>query len=132
MATRMKQRAALRLENKDTRPKAFARHIRMSPYKVRAVLDLVRLKSANEAIAILTHTSRIAREPVLKVLNSAIANAEHNNGYARADLFIAEIYADDGPTIKRMQPVSKGRGHSILKRTCHITVILDTIGGASS
>jgi len=127
MATRVKQRAALRAENRDTRPVAHARHIRMSPYKVRAVLDVIREKSVNEALAILMHTPRIASEPVAKVLKSAIANAEHNNGFSRGDLVIAEIYAHQGPTIKRMQPVSKGRGHRILKRTSHITVILDEI-----
>jgi len=128
MATRVKKRAALRQETKDTRPVAHARHIRMSPYKVRAVLDLIRGKSVNEALAVLAHTPRIAREPVEKVLKSAVANGEHNNSMSRADMFIAEIYAHQGPTIKRMQPVSKGRGHSIFKRTSHITVILDAKG----
>jgi len=127
MATRMKTRAALRLENKDTRPCAHARHIRMSPYKVRTVLDLVRGKSVNEALAILEHTPKISREPISKVIKSATANAEHNSGLSRADLKIAEIYASQGPTLKRMQPVSKGRGHRILKRTSHITVILDAV-----
>jgi len=126
MATRVKTRAAARAENKDTRPKAHARHVRMSPYKVRTVLALVRGKSVNEALAILEHTPKISREPIEKVIRSATANAEHNNGHSRADLIIAEIYADQGPTLKRMQPVSKGRGHKILKRTSHITVILDT------
>ena len=126
MATRVKKRAALRAETKDTRPTAHARHIRMSPYKVRAVVDLIRGKSANEALSILAHTPRIAREPIEKVLKSAIANGEHNNGFSRADMFIAEIFAHQGPTIKRMQPVSKGRGHSIFKRTSHITVIMDS------
>jgi len=127
MATRVKTRAALKAENKDTRPSAVAKHIRMSPYKVRTVVDLVRGKSVNEALAILEHTPKISREPIEKVIRSATANAEHNNGYSRADLFIAEIFADQGPVLKRMQPVSKGRGHRILKRTSHITVILDTV-----
>jgi len=129
MATRVKTRAAARAENRDTRPKAVARHIRMSPYKVRTVLALVRGKSVNEALAILEHTPKISREPIEKVIKSAAANAEHNGGHARSELFIAEVFADQGPTLKRMQPVSKGRGHSILKRTSHITVILDAIGG---
>ena len=127
MATRVKTRAALRQENKDTRPCTHARHIRMSPYKVRTVLDLVRGKSVNEALAILEHTPKISREPIQKVIKSATANAEHNSGLSRADLKIAEIYASQGPSLKRMQPVSKGRGHRILKRTSHITVILDTV-----
>ena len=127
MATRVKKRAATREANKDTRPAAHARHIRMSPYKVRAVLDLIRGKSVNEALSILMHTPRIAAEPIEKVLKSAIANGEHNNSMARAEMFIAETFAHQGPTMKRMQPVSKGRGHSIFKRTSHITVILDTV-----
>jgi len=127
MATRMREKAAARAENKDKRPCAHARHIRMSPFKVRVVLDLLRGKSVNDALAILENTPKIAAEPVEKVLKSAVANAEHNNDLARADLFVAEIYAGAGPILKRMQPVSKGRGHRINKRTSHITVILDTV-----
>ena len=112
-------------ENKDRRPYATARHIRMSPYKVRRALTLIRGKSVNEAAAILEYANIISAEPVRKVLLSAAANAEHNFGMDRGDLIVAEAFADQGPTLKRMQPVSKGRGHSILKRTSHITVILD-------
>ena len=112
-------------ENRDRRPFAVARHIRMSPYKVRRALALIRGKSVNEAEAILAYANIISAEPVKKVLLSAAANAEHNFGMDRGDLIVAEAFADQGPTLKRMQPVSKGRGHSILKRTSHITVILD-------
>lgn len=126
MSKRIKEKALKREANRDSRPQAHVKHIRISPYKVRPVLDVVRGKSVNEALAILTTTQRGASEVLVKLIKSATANAEHNQGLSRADLVVAEIYANGGPTLKRMQPVSKGRGHSILKRTSHISVILDT------
>ena len=125
MATNTREKTKKLAESKDRRPFATARHIRMSPYKVRRALALIRGKSVNEAAAILEYANIISAEPVKKVLLSAAANAEHNFGMDRGDLVVAEAFADQGPTLKRMQPVSKGRGHSILKRTSHITVILD-------
>ncbi len=125
MATNTREKTKKIAENRDRRPSATAKHIRMSPYKVRRALALIRGKSVNEAAAILEYANIISAEPVKKVLLSAAANAEHNFGMDRGDLIVAEAYADQGPTLKRMQPVSKGRGHSILKRTSHITVILD-------
>ena len=125
MATNTREKTKKIAESKDRRPFATARHIRMSPYKVRGALALIRGKSVNEAAAILEYANIISAEPVKKVLLSAAANAEHNFGMDRGDLVVAEAFADQGPTLKRMQPVSKGRGHSILKRTSHITVILD-------
>ena len=125
MAKNTKLKAARIAENKDRRPRACAKYVRISPYKVRVVLDLVRGKSVNEAVAILENTSKAGAEPIKKVVLSAAANAEHNLGMNVADLKIAECYADMGPTLKRMQPVSKGRGYRILKRTSHITVVLD-------
>lgn len=125
MATNTREKTKKIAENKDKRPYATARHIRMSPYKVRRALALIRGKSVNEAAAILEYANIVSAEPVKKVLLSAAANAEHNFGMDRGDLVVAEAFADQGPTLKRMQPVSKGRGHSILKRTSHITVILD-------
>ncbi|HIY78361.1 MAG TPA: 50S ribosomal protein L22 [Candidatus Borkfalkia excrementavium] len=125
MATNTREKTKKIAENRDRRPFAVARHIRMSPYKVRRALALIRGKSVNEAEAILAYANIISAEPVKKVLLSAAANAEHNFGMDRGDLIVAEAFADQGPTLKRMQPVSKGRGHSILKRTSHITVILD-------
>ena len=91
------------------------------------MLDTVRGKSVNEALSSLAVTPKAASEIVYKLIQSAAANAEHNNGLARADLFVAEIYADGGPILKRVQPVSKGRAYRINKRTSHITVILDTV-----
>ena len=125
MAKRMKEKAAKIDENKDTRAKACAKYVRISPYKVRVVLDLVRGKAVNEAVAILENCPKAGALPVKKVLQSAAANAEHNYGMNAADLFVAECYADMGPTLKRMQPMAHGRGFRILKRTSHITVILD-------
>ena len=112
-------------ELKDKRPKAVAKYIRISPYKVRVVLDLIRGKNVNEAVAILDNVSKAGALPIKKVVLSAAANAEHNLQMNAADLYVAECYADQGPTLKRMQPMSHGRGFRILKRTSHITVILD-------
>ncbi|MFQ7078994.1 MAG: 50S ribosomal protein L22 [Christensenellaceae bacterium] len=92
---------------------------------VRRALALIRGKSVNEAVALLEYATVISAEPVKKVVLSAAANAEHNFGMDRGDLIVAEAYADQGPTLKRMNPVSKGRAHAILKRTSHITVVLD-------
>ena len=125
MAKNTREKAKKIQENKDRRPYATARHIRMSPSKVRRALAPIRGKSVNEAAAILEYADIISAEPVRKVLLSAAANAEHNYGMDRGDLIVSEAYADQGPTLKRMNPVSKGRAHSILKRTSHITVILD-------
>ena len=125
MATNTREKTKRIAENKDRRPYATARHIRMSPYKVRRALALIRGKSVQEAQAILEYATIISSEPVLKVLKSAAANAEHNMGMNRDELFVSEAFADQGPSLKRMQPVSKGRAHAILKRTSHITVILD-------
>lgn len=124
MASNMKKKTAVIAANKDTRPYAVAKYIRISPYKVRTVLALIRGKDVNEAAAILTYCNKSGAEPVKKVLLSAAANAEHNMGMDRNDLFVDECFADGAQTLKRMQPVSKGRGHAILKRTSHITVIL--------
>lgn len=125
MATRQTQKAAAIRENGDRRPYAVAKYIRIAPSKVHVVLDIIRGKDYNEAAAILEATPKAAALPVLKCLNSAAANAEVNKGMNRDNLYVAECYADMGPTLKRVQPVSKGRAYRILKRTSHITVILD-------
>ena len=125
MAGNMKKKTARVEEKKEKRPYAVAKYIRISPYKVRTVLDLIRGKSVLEAKAILENCVNGGAEPTKKVLMSAVANAEHNKDMDRADLYVAECFANGGTSLKRMQPVSKGRGHAILKRTSHITVILD-------
>ena len=125
MAGNMKKKTQRIEANKDKRAKAIAKHVRISPYKVRVVLDLVRGKDVKTAVAILENCSKAGAEPIKKVILSAAANAEHNLGMNVADLKVAECYADQGPTLKRMQPMARGRGFRILKRTSHITAILD-------
>jgi ribosomal protein L22, bacterial type len=125
MATRIREKALKRAENRDRRPKAHARYVRISSRKVKVVLDLIRGKSVAEASAILQFTPRSAAPLVAKVLDSAIANAENNMELNRDSLVVAECFANQGPTLKRFQPVSHGRAHSILKRSSHITVVLD-------
>jgi large subunit ribosomal protein L22 len=102
--------------------KAIARYIRMSPFKVRRVLDQIRGRSYREALIILEFMPYRACEPVLKVLRSAVANAEHNAGLNPASLVITKAYADMGPSLKRFRPRAQGRAYQIRKPTCHITV----------
>lgn len=127
MATRVKTKSENRALNADKRPRAVAKYVRISPDKVRIVLDIIRGKSYVEAIAILKNTRKAACEPLIKLVNSAAANAENNLNMNKNDLFIAECFANGGPIFKRVQPVSKGRAYRINKRTSHITVILDTV-----
>ena len=125
MASNMNKKVERIAANGDKRPYATAKYLRLSPYKVRTVLALIRGKSVDEAEAILTYCNKGGSDEVKKVLLSAAANAEHNKGMDRSDLIVAEAFANGGPHLIRMQPVSKGREHAILKRTSHVTVILD-------
>ena len=102
--------------------KAKARFVRMSPLKVRRVLDQIRGRSYREALIILEFMPYRACEPILKVLRSAAANAEHNAGLDRAKLKVSQAYADQGPVLKRFQPRAQGRAYQIRKPTCHITI----------
>jgi large subunit ribosomal protein L22 len=102
--------------------KAIARYIRMSPHKVRRVLDQIRGRSYQEALIILEFMPYRSCEPVLKVLRSAAANAEHNEGMDRSKLMVSQAYADQGPALKRFRPRAQGRAYQIRKPTCHITV----------
>ncbi|NEO30083.1 MAG: 50S ribosomal protein L22 [Symploca sp. SIO3C6] len=102
--------------------KAIARYIRMSPLKVRRVLDQIRGRSYREALIILEFMPYRACEPILKVLRSAVANAEHNVGLDPASLVITKAYADMGPSLRRYRPRAQGRAYQIRKPTCHITV----------
>ncbi|MCL2599277.1 MAG: 50S ribosomal protein L22 [Firmicutes bacterium] len=129
MATRVKLKTEKINKERDKRPHAHANHIRISPSKVRIVLDIVRGKSVNNAFAILQNTPKSASEPVYKLIASAVANAENNLNLSREDLYVAEIYASGGPVLKRSIPRAKGRSTRILKRTSHITVILDQLDG---
>ncbi len=103
---------------------ARARFIRQSPFKVRQVLDMIRGLPVDEARVVLEHTQRRATEPVRKVLDSAVANAEHNLALDTTELFVASAFADEGPTLKRYRPRARGRATRIRKRTSHITVVV--------
>lgn len=126
MATRIRSKAEARSANKDNRPFAKAKFIRMSSSKIRIVLDNVRGKNVEEAIAILENSPQLGALESLKVLKSAVANAENNKGLNRADLFVAEAYACPGPTMKRLNLRARGRADKILKRSSHITIVLDS------
>jgi large subunit ribosomal protein L22 len=103
---------------------AKAKHVRQSPYKVRRVLDLVRGLPVDDARVVLQHTPRRAADPILKCLDSAVANAEHNLAADAEELVVVEAYADEGPTLKRWRPRARGRATRIRKRTSHITIVV--------
>ena len=111
--------------NKDTRPSAKLSFARVSVTKACFVLDAIRGKDVETALGILEYNPRYASSLIKKLLESAIANAENNNGMSRDNLYIAECYANKGPTMKRIQPRAQGRAYRIEKRTSHITLILD-------
>lgn len=111
--------------NKDTRPKATLSYARIPVQKACFVLDAIRGKDVQTALGILEYNPRYASSVIKKLLQSAIANAENNNGLNPDSLYIAECYANAGPTMKRIQPRAQGRAYRILKRTSHITVVLD-------
>jgi ribosomal protein L22 len=120
-----KKRASRRPKTTETVfVRAQAKYVRSSPRKARLVVDHIRGKSVDEARAILAHTPRAAAVPVLKVLESAIANAEHNHELLPEELRIHQVMVDEGPTIKRFRPRALGRATKIRKRTSHITINL--------
>ena len=104
--------------------RAVAKYIRISPRKVRQVVDLIRGKKVGEALAILKFTPKRASDAVGKVVKSAAANAEHNLEMNKDDLFIAEAYVDQGPTLKRYNPRAMGRADLMKRRTSHVTVVV--------
>ncbi len=117
-----------RNEQKDTRPSAKLSYARVSVQKAGFVLDAIRGKSAEEALAIVTYNPRYASSLIKKLLQSAIANAENNypdRNYSIENLYVAECYANKGPTMKRIQPRAQGRAYRIEKRMSHITIVLD-------
>ncbi|MBX7432095.1 50S ribosomal protein L22 [Mycobacterium sp. Y57] len=105
---------------------AKARFVRVSASKARRVIDLVRGKSVEEALDILRWAPQSASEPVAKVIASAAANAQNNEGLDPATLVVAAVYADEGPTAKRIRPRAQGRAYRIRKRTSHITVVVES------
>ena len=112
-------------ENREKRPHARLSYARVPVQKACFVLDAIRGKSVNEAKAILAYNPRYASEVILKLVNSAAANAENNQGMDSSKLYVAECYASEGPTLKRIQPRAQGRAYRILKRMSQITVVLD-------
>jgi large subunit ribosomal protein L22 len=112
--------------------RAVARHVRISPMKARRVVNLVRGLPAKEALTVLKFAPQAASEPVYKVLASAIANAENNERLDPDSLLVSEAYVDEGPTLKRFRPRAQGRAYRIRKRTCHITIVVESVVAASA
>ena len=110
---------------KDTRPSAKLSYARVSVQKACFVLDAIRGKDVQSALAILEYNPRYASSVIKKLLQSAIANAENNNGMNAENLYVAECYANKGPTMKRVRPRAQGRAYRIEKRMSNITVVLD-------
>ena len=104
--------------------KAILRYARISSRKVKIDADLIRGKKVDEALAIVKFTPKASSEILEKLLKSAIANAENNHGMNRGNLIVSEIYANQGPTLKRIRPAAKGSAVRIRKRTCHITIVV--------
>jgi len=102
--------------------RAYAKHIRMTPRKVKIVCDLIRDKDITEAAAILMNTPRAASEPLIKLLKSAIANAQNNHEMNVDTLYVSEVFVSPGPTLKRVVPRARGRADRLLKRSSHITL----------
>jgi large subunit ribosomal protein L22 len=107
--------------------KAVAKYIRMSSHKVRRVLDQIRGRSYQEALMILEFLPYNAGGPIWQVVHSAAANAKHNYGLDKKNLIIDEVFANEGPKLKRIRPRAQGRAYKILKPTCHITVVVKAI-----
>jgi len=112
-------------ENRETRPSAKLSYARVSVQKACFVLDAIRGKDVQTALGILAYSPRYASSIIKKLLESAIANAENNNGMSAENLYIAECYANKGPTMKRVRPRAQGRAYRIEKRMSHITIVLD-------
>lgn len=104
--------------------KAIAKHIRIAPRKIRVVVDLIRGKNVGEAFAILKFTPKVGADVVEKVLRSAVANAEHNFDMNVDNLYVSEVFVDQGPTMKRIHPRSRGQAFKILKRSSHVTLVV--------
>ena len=111
------------MENTQT-AKCVAKTIRVTPRKARLVIDLIRGKKVSDAYAILKFTPKGATEPIMKVLKSAAANAVNNLNMKKENLYVKEAFVNDGPTLKRFLPRAKGSADRLLKRTCHITVVV--------
>ena len=105
--------------------KAVAKYVRIAPRKVRVVMDLIRGKNVAEAFAILKFTPKVGADAIEKVLKSAVANAENNFDMNVDKLYVSSAFVDQGPTLKRIHPRSRGQAFKILKRTSHVTVVVE-------
>ncbi len=127
--------AAATAAQEPPRAVARARYVRVTPMKARRVVELIRGRSAREALAVLEFAPQAASGPVAKVLASAVANAENNLDLDPDTLMVSSVYVDEGPTLKRFQPRAQGRAYRIRKRTSHITVVVqprDAVGAATT
>jgi large subunit ribosomal protein L22 len=104
--------------------RAYLKNARIAPRKVQIVLDLIRGKDVETAVAVLKHTPKAACEYLLKLLNSAVANAEHNHDLDREFLYVSECFVSPGPILKRIMPRAHGRAYRINKRTSHVTLVV--------
>ena len=104
--------------------RAYLKHLRISPRKVQIVCDLIRGMDAKKAVAVLLNKNKSSSEPILKLLKSAMANAENNHHMNTEKLYVAEIFATSGPIMKRIMPRAQGRAFRIFKRTSHVTIVL--------
>ena len=127
MAKRIREKSELIKQNKDTRPYATAKYVRMGSSKAKRVLDIIKGQHIAQANAILDTTPSTASMVVKKVLNSAVANAENNKGLNRDDLIVVEAVANQGPSFKRVSFRGRGGVDTITKRTCHVTIVLDSV-----
>ena len=112
------------VQNQVLEARSILRYARISSRKVKIVADLIRGKNVDEALAIIKFTPKASSEILEKLLKSAIANAENNHGMNRGNLIVSEIYANQGPTLKRIRPAAKGSAVRIRKRTSHITIVV--------
>ncbi len=110
---------------RETTARAQARYVRVTPMKARRLVDLIRGQQADEALAMLRFSPQAASEPVYKVVASAAANAEQTHNLRRDDLFISAAFVDEGVTMRRIRPRAKGSASRILKRSSHITVVVE-------
>jgi len=122
--TEPKKTAANKNDIEEVKATATVKYARISSRKVKIVADLIRGKNVDEALAILQFTQKAGSEVLVKLLNSAIANAENNNQMTHSKLYVAEIYSNQGPTLKRIRPAAKGSAVRIRKRTSHTTIVL--------
>ena len=113
------------IATQEKRPHATAKYVGIPASKAKIVLDQIKGKDVVTAAALLTYSPRVASDIIAKVLKSAVANAENNMGMDKSKLFVEKVVADQGPTMKRVRPRAQGRAYRILKRSCHISIVLN-------